>query len=374
MKKMAILYFSDYRTWPAGGMLQYLRNILPELEKHFELTVYGCSVDGVMPRPIVLNKKIYPVVSLGNVKTKGKFVPNYFRYLYYTFKTAPEIEANRFDIIYIHAAPIFYAYCKRKMPSKTIYAYHQHGLSICNPFFSYFQSWAMQHADIVFVNCGKSEIREREQTLKIKVNTFIQAPGQVNVDLFKPDPAQKKNVPVLCYSGRMTEQKQPVLLLKTFAQIKKNKTFSKSQLILIGDGEQRTEIETIAEKLGVKEDLIITGFFKQSQIIPYLQQSSIFVMPSKGEGMSLSVLEAMACGLPVVCFDVPGMRELVLDEVNGVVATAQTKDALETAILRAWELKDELSANAIAYARQYSIETVAGKIIKGFESACFDRI
>ncbi|CAN5894933.1 hypothetical protein BH11BAC4_BH11BAC4_01050 [soil metagenome] len=128
-------------------------------------------------------------------------------------------------------------------------------------------------------------------------------------------PANKK---IILYSGKYIYKKRPIDLLKGFHQMLDN---SNALLLMMGDGECRTEMETYIGNNSLDNKVILTGFINQSQIPLYYQSADIFVMCSGlGETWGLSVNEAMNFGLPVIVSDTCGSAyDLVDNGINGAV-------------------------------------------------------
>ena len=126
-------------------------------------------------------------------------------------------------------------------------------------------------------------------------------------------------------------------------------------LILVGDGLDRPVIEAEIARLNLHDRCYITGM--QAEVLPWLQAMDIFCLSSNTEGLSISLLEAGACGLPSVVTDVGGNREVVVDEETGIVVSKGDEDALATALKR---LTSE------AESRQRMGESARRRIIKKF--------
>jgi glycosyltransferase involved in cell wall biosynthesis len=101
--------------------------------------------------------------------------------------------------------------------------------------------------------------------------------------------------------------------------------------IILGDGPLREKLEKEANSLGLTGYVYFEGF--QKNVRPYLQAGSAFILTSHAEGLSLSVLEAMACGLPCIVTDVGGNAEAVKHQVTGLVIPPGSVDEAENAIL-----------------------------------------
>ena len=100
--------------------------------------------------------------------------------------------------------------------------------------------------------------------------------------------------------------------------------------VILGDGPLRDQLLDQARELGLPGHVLFEGF--QRDVRPYLRASSAFILTSNSEGLPLSILEAMACGLPCIVTDVGGNREAVIDQVNGLVVPPASAGAVANAI------------------------------------------
>lgn len=91
-----------------------------------------------------------------------------------------------------------------------------------------------------------------------------------------------------------------------------------AKLILIGDGPDRSETESLARELGLSKDVRFLG--KQNAVVELLSCADVFLLPSQSESFGLSALEAMACGVPVVASSIGGIPEVVKHSENGYIA------------------------------------------------------
>lgn len=136
--------------------------------------------------------------------------------------------------------------------------------------------------------------------------------------------------PVLLGVGRVVPQKGFDVLLKAFAIARKRTSL---RLVILGTGpaEHRAALEELAEDLGVTEDVDFHGAV--SNPFPYYKGASLFVLSSRWEGMSNALLEAMACGCPVVSTVTPGSSELLDYGRFGALVPADQPEVLAKAIL-----------------------------------------
>ena len=104
-----------------------------------------------------------------------------------------------------------------------------------------------------------------------------------------------------------------------------------------GDGGDRARLEAKAKSIGMAGKVIFTGRIPESRKPDFFRLADAYVMPSSGEGFGFVVLEALACGIPVVASTADGTREAVIDGELGLLADPKDPDGLERAILQALE-------------------------------------
>jgi len=107
--------------------------------------------------------------------------------------------------------------------------------------------------------------------------------------------------PVILGVGRLVEQKDPVTLLRAFAQLRARRP---ARLMLIGDGPLSADLNTLARELGVGDDVALSGW--NDNPFPAMAAAGVFVLPSRFEGLPGVLIQALACGCPAVATDCPG--------------------------------------------------------------------
>ena len=155
---------------------------------------------------------------------------------------------------------------------------------------------------------------------------------------------------IILHIGRFAHQKNHSLLIQAFACLHASQPL---YLWLVGDGELRPTIETLTQELGVAERVRFWGV--RADVADILNAADIFTLPSKYEGSPMSVMEAMAAGLPVVATAVGGVPELVEDGVSGLLTPNEDFDALVAALQRlvdSVELRRRMSNAALQRARE----------------------
>jgi len=119
--------------------------------------------------------------------------------------------------------------------------------------------------------------------------------------------------------GRFNEQKNHKGLLEAFRLLLQE--HPRCTLDLLGDGELRQPMETYSKELGIREKVRFLG--SRSDVYSYLQEADIFLMPSKFEGMPMTIIEAMGTGLPVVASPVGGIPDMLTHGESGLLASGE---------------------------------------------------
>ena len=130
----------------------------------------------------------------------------------------------------------------------------------------------------------------------------------VNEEWFSPSETAKKFD--VAYLGRIHPRKRLELLIHAWREVIQK--YPAAKLVIIGGGEPEymNRYRMLIDDLRMSGDVFMTGFVDDASARKYLNSSRIFALPSSREGFGLSVVEAMACGLPCVLSDIPSFREI----------------------------------------------------------------
>ena len=158
-------------------------------------------------------------------------------------------------------------------------------------------------------------------------------PNGVDCQYFSPLPTcRERSGPLrLLFVGRVVRQKGLSYLLDALATMKTQEA-TDWRLKIVGDGPMRPHLEAQATQRGITELVEFTGWLPFEQIPVEMRSADLFVLPSIVEGMPLVLLQAMACGLPVVATKVPGSVDLVQPGRNGLLVPAKNPPALVEAL------------------------------------------
>jgi len=193
-------------------------------------------------------------------------------------------------------------------------------------------------------------------------------PNGVDIDRFSrisKEKAQtelnmKGNEKILLFVGRLNLIKGVRYLIEA-ADIIKQKC-ENARLLIVGDGEERQNLEELARKLNLSQYISFIGQVPHETVAEYMAASDLFILPSLSEGFPVTILEAMAAGLPIVTTGVRGMPEIVKEGENGFLVEPQNpKQIAEKALLLLEddELRLKISGNNREKTKRYSWENVA---------------
>jgi len=178
-----------------------------------------------------------------------------------------------------------------------------------------------------------------------------------------------KNTPLIGAVGRMAPQKGFTYLIRALPAVLKQ--VPEARLILVGDGPLRKELQDEAERCGMSGQVQFLEF--RRDIPALLSAFDCFVQPSLWEGLSISLIEALAAGRPIVATDIDGNREALSHEVTGLLVPPANIESLADAICRVLmneNLSARLAENAgLAAAAQFSEERMVQQNL-----AVYDRV
>lgn len=214
--------------------------------------------------------------------------------------------------------------------------------------------------------------------VRISPEKIVLIHNGVDVARFRPGESSSATSPVVNGAGagttvvgtvgRMQEVKNQRLLVNAFVELIDQDSTRRRQLrlLMIGDGPFRAGLIDRLDEAGVTELAALPG--SRDNIENLLRDIDIFVLPSRNEGISNTILEAMATGLPVVATRVGGTPEIVEDGVTGILIEDDNVDELKAAILEYMEkpdMRDEHGRAGLDRVRaRFSLDAMVGKYLE----------
>jgi glycosyltransferase involved in cell wall biosynthesis len=210
--------------------------------------------------------------------------------------------------------------------------------------------------------------------LGIPEQTITVIPPGTDLDFFRPSSlVPRTSPPTILHVGRLKKYKSTDHLLEAARRLKKRDlAFS---IAIVGTGDDAPRLKKLAAKLGIEDRVKFTGFVTDEEKLGWYRRSAILSENSVKEGWGLIVMEANACGTPVIVARSPGLVDSSRDEVNGLMydygdITGLT-EKLER-LLRDAPLRERLGRQAIDWARQWTWDTAATQMEKVIEQTVAD--
>lgn len=160
--------------------------------------------------------------------------------------------------------------------------------------------------------------------------------------------------PVVLGAGRLVPAKDYESLLRAFARVRARR---RARLVILGEGSERPRLERLAVTLGIDADVQMPGFVGNPY--RYMRRAAVFALTSRWEGFGNVLVEAMACGTPVVSTDCYGPREILEDGHHGLLVPVGDAESLAGAIEA--QIDGPRAAPAAAHAATFAVETAVDR-------------
>lgn len=311
-------------------------------------------------------------------------IVNYINFYVGTFV---KILCGKYDLIYIHYAsnssvPVLWA---SKLKKLTIYT-NVHGSDVVpeNRTQEKLQKYTREILKVSSKIIVPSEYFKKYVYNKYQLDSnriSIYPSSGVDTNLFKQLPSEKmkqklieykinENIRTFCYVGRISANKGWDTYLKAIRILKDRK--KRANFILVGDGIEKDQLETLVKKIDVEDQIIRFALLPQNDLVSIYNVSDAFIFPTRREGESLGLvaIEAMACGTPVVAADFAAPKYYVQDGINGykfdMNSPEKLADIMEKFISGEYS-KAQLMAGCIETAENYDSQVIARKLKNIFE-------
>ena len=174
--------------------------------------------------------------------------------------------------------------------------------------------------------------------------------------------------PLIGYFGRLKKYKCVDHILRALPSVLRS--MPELKFLIVGDGDDRPRLEAVAARCGIAHAVQFTGFVPPGRKVELLQQMWFKVASSSKEGWGLTVLEANACGTPVLASNVPGLRDAVRDNETGLLYRfgdiADLGKKMEL-LLGDRVLRERLGASSVVWAGKFTWENAAQKTLELLE-------
>jgi len=287
--------------------------------------------------------------------------------LYQQYRISPEpfigalrtVKKLDFDVIHIHT-PFFMGtagfICSRVLEIPIVGTFHTNFLDMAESIstsmvFRGFVHFAWKYSRGLYRRCNllttSSGITAGILQQKLRREVLV-IPHGIDVEKFAPttgtiDIRERYNIPcdaaIVTYLGRLTLDKRVHTILDAFVTVREAR---KAFLVIAGVGPERGFLEERAKGLGIYGDMRFTGYIEEMAKVSLLRQSSVVVLVSKADLVPLVLVEAMACGTPVIGSRAGGIPNLIKDGKTGILVKEEDPKELSQKILDVLS-RDDLS-------------------------------
>ncbi|WP_433240122.1 glycosyltransferase family 4 protein [Streptosporangium sp. CA-135522] len=201
------------------------------------------------------------------------------------------------------------------------------------------------------VRVVRQGLRDRAQRLTRSPVVYVAS--RVDTRMFSPAPAPCLKPVHTVMVGSLLHLKNHATVLRAWPHVLE--TVPDARLVVLGDGPARSHLLELIRDLRIEHHVELRGAVQQAEVVTTLQHARVFAHPSWSEGQPRAVLEAMACGLPTLCSDIPAHREIVRSEAGRLLAPAQARDWAEaiTTLLTNPERARQMGNDARRYVSEH---------------------
>lgn len=309
------------------------------------------------------------VVKEGGIPFKDIYQPKILRKKYLN-PLIDFCQKEKFDILHSHGgvAGFYGRLVKKYYPEiKTVHSIHGiHYINTKNYLRKYisqtieqylvkFTDYSICETNADFKNAEKLKIINPQKTSIVP--NGINLKKYVNIQRKKSDFLAGLNLKpedfIVGNISRFDIQKNQNLIIKAASMLISK--YPEMKFVLVGNGKLLENSKNLAKELKVENNILFVG--EQLNLIDYYSIFDIFVFPTFWEGMPYVLLESMACRLPIICSDIPSLKEIVKDNYSALLINPHSEEELSNAIVKLYEdkkLKEDISSNAYESVKNYS--------------------
>ena len=241
---------------------------------------------------------------------------------------------------------------------------------IVAPPYALIHAIAVRKANRVLAAASKDAIIAHQKHLR-RLGTNIEIsslPTATNVELFRPQPKKKvrskldlpPDVPIYAYVGRLAQPKCVPFILKAFKIVRDSRP--DALLLIVGDGEDRQSLARLALSEGLANSVRFLGMLPPEQVAEVIACTDAGLFASLAEGFSVSMVEHIACGRPIVSTDVSGVRELVVNGKNGFILPSRNVKLYAQRMLDVLNLPGAEQFSRDLAVKEFSMESLCTRL------------
>lgn len=382
---MKIGFFTDSYSPVTHGVEVSIETSRKALEAMgHQVYIYAPESPGYKDKnPNVFRFKSIRVIKKPEMRYAFDFLP-----VSHTFK---EISRFKLDIAHAHtpfSLGLLAKYISERQLIPLIYTHHTHYPEYAKVYFKekfllphlakVYSAWFSNLSNAVIAPSLKIKRLLHDYKVKRTIPIYV-LPTGINLNIFKKSTKSRQNLrkklkiapktKVLISVSRIGKEKNSEFLIRTFAMLLKKKR--DVLLLMVGGGSFLKQVKKITQKLKIDQSIIFTGKVPYEKIPSYYQASDIFIFASLTDTQGIVILEAIACGLPVIALKDDAFAGMAIDNQNGFLVRKQSPKLFTQKIIKVLDnpsVHKKFSDLAIKTASNFSEERIAKKLIKIYKT------
>jgi len=285
------------------------------------------------------------------------------------------IKRGKYNIVHVHLFPanFFISFASLFLPKNIKFIFSEHNIYNRRRSFKIFKILdTFIYSRYYKIICVSKQVQGAliEWLPNLKRKSVVITNGVPVPDLSNWSPIKKYDV---LFVGRLTKAKGVDILLKAI-KIIKEKYQKEIKAVIVGEGYLEEELKGLVMELGIEKEVEFLGV--RRDIEKLMKSTKLFVLPSRWEGLPLTILEAMSSGPGIIATKVGGIAEVIEHEKEGILISPEDPMALARVIaelLKDRELRVKLGINAYQKVKEkYSIEVYTQNILEFYKSLITD--
>lgn len=361
--ELIIVSSIDPSNTKPGGMQTHIMNLIDSMVAH-EINV---TLIGVSHKKKQIDKTFKFIhITVKERMSSYEFLINLlFKSYFFKISKSSIIHAHRPD-----AMLPFVLFFRKNPKVCTLHGLVNKGIlfkkgKLVGTIYRLIERYTLKHTDAVIAVSDeiKDEYLQKYPWLKDK---FKVIPVGFDEKLFRPLDKKKMRQKygfsiddkIILYVGRFEKEKRLDILLTAFKEIKNE--IINAKLVLVGDGREKNNIENLIKKLDIK-DVVILNTIEHDRIPEIMNCADVFALTSMYEGMPTVVLEALACGIPVVSTDVGDVYKVVNNKTGYIIKSDENYDEYPKLLIKCLEQGENMKEDCLKIVQGYYLEKITEK-------------
>lgn len=363
IKKNILIFFWYYS--PPGGAELFIKEITERLSENHDFEIITAQCKKNLPKKEKINGVLVHRVGIGS------FIIDKFLFPFFSIPLAFKIKKNkRISLVHgVIANPAGFSAMFFHLLTKTPFLLTEQSGNLdqkvrgLTPITFWIYKKIYQNSD--FIHVISNFLKNIVLSLGVEKEKVKVIPNGINLSELKlsvEKGIEKEKYRIICVA-RLEKYKGIEYLIEALPKILES--FPKTRLILIGDGQERNNLELKIKKLRLEDKVELKGEISHKEIPEELAKSNVFVLPSLEEGQGLVVLEAQAARIPVIGTRVGGIPDFIRDGESGILVEPKNPLKLAQSVIRIFsdtEFAQNLVKNASINSEKYDWHNIAEEI------------